>query len=68
MGEWWRRRRPAPVEYIEQPAVSSVRERLPERPAGGEVLLSLRGVSKRFGGLVAVDDVSSMCGRARSRR
>ncbi|GAA2205467.1 hypothetical protein GCM10009850_009250 [Nonomuraea monospora] len=57
-GEWWRRRHPAPVEYIEQPVVSSVRDRLPERPAKGEVLLSLRGVSKRFGGLVAVEDVS----------
>ncbi|TYB66032.1 branched-chain amino acid ABC transporter ATP-binding protein/permease [Nonomuraea sp. PA05] len=56
--EWWRRRHPAPVEYIEQPVVTSVRDRLPERPAQGEVLLSLRGVSKRFGGLVAVDDVS----------
>ncbi|MEV0822987.1 branched-chain amino acid ABC transporter ATP-binding protein/permease [Nonomuraea rubra] len=56
LGEWWRRRRPAPVEYIEQPVVS-VRDRLPE-PVRGEVLLSLRGVSKRFGGLVAVDDVS----------
>ncbi|MFC5823851.1 ABC transporter permease subunit [Nonomuraea insulae] len=49
-------RRPAPVEHIAQ--VASVRERVPAVPAPGEVLLSLRGVSKRFGGLVAVDDVS----------
>ncbi|MGW3344481.1 branched-chain amino acid ABC transporter ATP-binding protein/permease [Nonomuraea rubra] len=57
LGEWWRRRHPVPVEYIEQP-VLSVRDRLPDQPVRGEVLLSLCGVSKRFGGLVAVDDVS----------
>ncbi|MEV0614089.1 branched-chain amino acid ABC transporter ATP-binding protein/permease [Nonomuraea sp. NPDC050404] len=57
VGAWWRRRRPAPVEYIEPP-VLSVRERVPERSGRGEVLLSVRGVSKRFGGLTAVDDVS----------
>ncbi|MGI5282520.1 ABC transporter permease subunit [Nonomuraea polychroma] len=52
---WWRRRRPAPVEYIEP--VLSVHERRPP-PEPGDVLLSIRGVSKRFGGLTAVDDVS----------
>ncbi|MFG1710298.1 ATP-binding cassette domain-containing protein [Nonomuraea sp. M3C6] len=52
---WWRRRHPAQIEYIEQ--AFSVRERVPPPEPGG-VLLSIRGVSKRFGGLTAVDDVS----------
>ncbi|WP_223166814.1 branched-chain amino acid ABC transporter ATP-binding protein/permease [Nonomuraea sp. SYSU D8015] len=52
---WWRRRRPAEVAYIEPLAV---RERVPQPPEPGDVLLSLRGVSRRFGGLTAVDDVS----------
>ncbi|MEO3868545.1 branched-chain amino acid ABC transporter ATP-binding protein/permease [Nonomuraea sp. B12E4] len=62
---WWRRRHPAPVEYIEQPAVRAVRERVPPpepgealQPESGEALLSIRGVTKRFGGLTAVDGVS----------
>jgi branched-chain amino acid transport system permease protein len=54
---WWRRRHPAKVEYIER--VSRVRERVPPvPPEPGDVLLSVRGATKRFGGLVAVDDVS----------
>ncbi|GAA3533264.1 hypothetical protein GCM10022419_010580 [Nonomuraea rosea] len=54
---WWRRRHPAKVEYIER--VSSVRDRVPPvPPEPGDVLLSVRGATKRFGGLVAVDDVS----------
>ncbi|MFC4113179.1 ABC transporter permease subunit [Nonomuraea zeae] len=58
-GAWWRRRHPAKVEYIEQPAALAVRERTPPPAAApGEVLLSVRGVSRRFGGLVAVDDLS----------
>ncbi|MEV4178595.1 branched-chain amino acid ABC transporter ATP-binding protein/permease [Nonomuraea sp. NPDC049709] len=55
VGEWWRRRHPAPVEYIERPVA---RDRVPPVPVERDVLLSVRGVSKRFGGLVAVDDVS----------
>ncbi|MFI7700226.1 ATP-binding cassette domain-containing protein [Nonomuraea sp. NPDC049480] len=67
---WWRRRHPDEVEYLDQAGALartpvSARDRAPE-PAGpapaqaaaGEVLLSVRGVSKRFGGLTAVDDVS----------
>ncbi|MGP3956852.1 branched-chain amino acid ABC transporter ATP-binding protein/permease [Nonomuraea sp. 3N208] len=52
---WWRRRHPAKVEYIEP--VLAVHERRPP-PEPGDVLLSVRGASKRFGGLTAVDDVS----------
>ncbi|SDH04307.1 ABC transporter permease subunit [Nonomuraea jiangxiensis] len=62
---WWRRRNPAPVEYIEQPAALAVRERAPVPESGegalpepGEALLSVRGVTRRFGGLTAVDEVS----------
>ncbi|MGP4098618.1 branched-chain amino acid ABC transporter ATP-binding protein/permease [Nonomuraea sp. KM90] len=55
VGEWWRRRHPAPVEYIDRPVA---RDRVPPVPVERDVLLSVRGVSKRFGGLVAVDDVS----------
>ncbi|MEV0380361.1 branched-chain amino acid ABC transporter ATP-binding protein/permease [Nonomuraea sp. NPDC050643] len=54
---WWRRRHPKRVEFIEQRF--QVRERaVPPPPEPGEALLSVRGLSKRFGGLVAVDDVS----------
>jgi ABC-type branched-subunit amino acid transport system ATPase component len=72
---WWRRRRPAAVEYTDQagalgrgPTVTHDRPRAPKAEAGtataeadiadGEVLLDVRGVSKRFGGLVAVDNAN----------
>jgi branched-chain amino acid transport system ATP-binding protein/branched-chain amino acid transport system permease protein len=67
---WWRRRRPEQVEYTDQAGALGqgtlqVRDRaLAETVAAavdvpsagvGEPLLEVRGVSKRFGGLVAVD-------------
>ncbi|WP_248960148.1 branched-chain amino acid ABC transporter ATP-binding protein/permease [Sphaerisporangium perillae] len=65
---WWRRRHPVDVEYTDQAgalarAPVTTRERAPapaatgpEGAAEGEILLDVRGVSKRFGGLTAVDD------------
>ena len=69
---WWRRWYPVPIEYTDQAAalatgpVSAEQARLTARDralaapqdelASGDVLLDVRGVSKRFGGLVAVDD------------
>ncbi len=52
---WWRRRFPAPPAEPVPPA-----EPLPRRalPARGERVLSVRNALKRFGGLVAVNDVS----------
>lgn len=55
----WRKRHPVKVEYTDQAGALShntavVRDRLPvEHPPGP--LLEVRGASKRFGGLVAVD-------------
>src|SRR3954452_22683465 len=71
VGAWWRRRHPEQVEYTDQAGALGqgtlqVRDRdlAPAVAAGvetpqaalGEPLLEVRGVSKRFGGLVAVDD------------
>ncbi|GII56840.1 metal-dependent hydrolase [Planotetraspora thailandica] len=60
---WWRARHPEKVEYTDQAgALSRTRVAVRERtepspaPAQGEVLLDVRGVSKRFGGLTAVDN------------
>jgi branched-chain amino acid transport system permease protein len=58
---WWRRRHPAAVKFLDQSgALGSgrveVRTRPPSAPAAKiEPLLSVRGVVKRFGGVVAVD-------------
>ncbi|HEY6744754.1 MAG TPA: ATP-binding cassette domain-containing protein, partial [Mycobacteriales bacterium] len=65
----WRRRHPVEVEYTDQtgalgranaPATTRALEELgtaaADDLAAGEPLLELKGVSKRFGGLVAVDD------------
>ena len=68
---WWRRRHPADVEFIDQkgalearaarsgpdlpsPAVSRA-ARASDEAGAGRVLLEVRGASKRFGGLRAVD-------------
>lgn len=64
---WWRRRRPARTEFTDQAGALSagtieVRERPARRPAtaasgaGAVPLLEVKGVTKSFGGLVAVDD------------
>ena len=67
---WWKRRHPAEVEYTDQAGALSrgpvtTHERvLAEVAVGraddgavaGDVLLDVRGVSKRFGGLIAVDN------------
>ncbi|HEY9525211.1 MAG TPA: branched-chain amino acid ABC transporter ATP-binding protein/permease [Thermopolyspora sp.] len=65
-GEWWRRRHPVAVPHTDQagalsrdPARVTARDRTPTgTPAArtGEILLDVRGVSKRFGGLTAVDN------------
>jgi branched-chain amino acid transport system permease protein len=58
---WWHRRHPAAVQYIDQAGALGTRRvevRAPLAPAPAtdvEPLLSVRGVVKRFGGLVAVD-------------
>ena len=66
---WWRRRHPDKVEYTDQagalnraPATTTERVRAElaavnaeDEVAPGEILLDVRGVSKRFGGLTAVD-------------
>lgn len=67
----WRRRHPVTVEFTDQARAlgrspATTRERALEDvvqaaaadPTQGEVLLEVRGASKRFGGLVAVDDAS----------
>ncbi|GAA1296843.1 hypothetical protein Psi02_13440 [Planotetraspora silvatica] len=67
---WWRRRHPEEVEYTDQtgalsraPATTTERVRAElaavnaeDAIAPGEILLDVRGVSKRFGGLTAVDN------------
>jgi ABC-type branched-subunit amino acid transport system ATPase component/ABC-type branched-subunit amino acid transport system permease subunit len=56
---WWRRRHPSTVEYTDQAAALDtapiqIRER---RPASmPRPLLEIRGATKRFGGLTAVDN------------
>ncbi|MEV6299110.1 branched-chain amino acid ABC transporter ATP-binding protein/permease [Actinoplanes sp. NPDC051861] len=55
----WRKRHPVKVEYTDQIGALShniavVRERVPEARPGP--LLEVRGVTKRFGGLTAVDN------------
>jgi branched-chain amino acid transport system permease protein len=59
---WWRRRHPAEVEYIDQEGALAGRATVISRAASaveeaeaGRVLLEVRGASKRFGGLKAVD-------------
>ena len=54
----WRRRHPVEVEFTDQAGALShdtavVRDRLPVKEPGP--VLEVRGVSKRFGGLIAVD-------------
>lgn len=56
---WWRKRHPTAVAYIDQSGALE-RGRIEVRPRTREVdrtrpLLEIRGISKRFGGLVAVD-------------
>jgi branched-chain amino acid transport system permease protein len=58
--DWWRRRHPKAVEYTDQTAALGggrlevrVRRREPTTPP--RALLEVRGVAKRFGGLVALD-------------
>jgi branched-chain amino acid transport system ATP-binding protein/branched-chain amino acid transport system permease protein len=65
---WWHRRHPGKVEYTDQTGALNrspvtVRDRGPAAAAGtedaaadGAILLDVRGVSKKFGGLTAVDD------------
>ncbi|MHA6620770.1 branched-chain amino acid ABC transporter ATP-binding protein/permease [Pseudonocardia sp. DLS-67] len=55
---WWRRRHPQEVTYTDHAGALAkhgikVRAPAPERPAGP--LLEVRGATRRFGGLVAVD-------------
>jgi ABC-type branched-subunit amino acid transport system ATPase component/ABC-type branched-subunit amino acid transport system permease subunit len=64
----WRKRHPVEVEYTDQTgalgrtgvrarALDELSEAAADDLAAGEPLLELKGVSKRFGGLVAVDGV-----------
>lgn len=58
---WWRRRHPRAVEYTDQAAALGsgrieVRVRRPAPVHQSRTLLEVRGVAKRFGGLVAVDN------------
>ena len=57
---WWRRRRPATPPPASEAALREPVEPLPHRelPPGGTPILSVKGAVKRFGGLVAVNDVS----------
>ncbi|GAA3507918.1 branched-chain amino acid transport system permease protein [Streptosporangium album] len=57
--DWWRRRHPVAVQYTDQEgalsrAAATIVE--PVRREPGKPLLEVRGVSKRFGGLTAVDN------------
>jgi len=58
VGKLWARRFPAPRGGAQAPA--TVAQPLPQRtlPQRGEQVLSVRNAVKRFGGLVAVNDVS----------
>jgi branched-chain amino acid transport system permease protein len=58
---WWRKRHPVEVEYTDQAGALSrtkltTYERTRDTPAEDRPLLEVRGVSKRFGGLTAVDN------------
>ncbi|HEY8618539.1 MAG TPA: branched-chain amino acid ABC transporter ATP-binding protein/permease [Dermatophilaceae bacterium] len=67
---WWRRRHPVTIEYTDQAGAlghgpATTRERAladvavqADGQSQGDVLLEVRGVSKRFGGLVAVDNAN----------
>ncbi|MFI6497974.1 branched-chain amino acid ABC transporter ATP-binding protein/permease [Nonomuraea typhae] len=52
---WWARRHPEPVAYTEQQVARGLAH-TPRPP--GEPLLAVRGLSRSFGGLTAVDDAS----------
>lgn len=64
---WWRKRHPVEVEYTDQAGalsrgpMTTYERALPQTTAAGKAdegapLLDVRGVSKRFGGLTAVDN------------
>ncbi|MBU2670332.1 branched-chain amino acid ABC transporter ATP-binding protein/permease [Actinoplanes bogorensis] len=56
----YRRRHPVETEYTDQEgalkSAAIVRDRLPSSPVSSAPLLEVRGVTKRFGGLTAVDN------------
>ena len=54
------------VLFLPNGLLTLVRERLPRRTGDVTALLTFDGVSRRFGGLGAVDDVSFRSTRARS--
>ncbi|SHN47280.1 ABC transporter permease subunit [Cryptosporangium aurantiacum] len=57
---WWRKRHPSVVEFTDQTGALSFRSTpsgAPPPDSDSGVLLDIRGVTKRFGGLVAVNGV-----------